>query len=149
MGAETERAGVIRNDAKEQAVAYCLEQMDALAQELGKAMSAIAANSPASLEQSIQLQHGRVNSVTAALDTVRKSGEMPGSSSAAHPSAMNLDSRISKAARKLWSLNEQYAALLEHSGRSMRMLKALYGHASVPPNERPSVGQYRTWSWEG
>ncbi len=133
----------------------CLEQMDALARELEMAMGAIAANAPAALEQSVRLQQGRVGELAAVLEAAQKNGVVPGTRFAenpVHPSAANLDSRIRKAARKLWSLNEEYAALIEHSGRSMRMLKALYEYAPVPPNRRVDSGvvdRYQTWSLEG
>ena len=145
-------------EKKEQAVEQCLQQMDALARELEQAMSAIAGNSPDALEQSIRQQQGSVGELAAALDRARKAGEAEHAPLAvnlagAGPAKANLDSRIGKAARKLCGLNEQYAALLEHSGRSMRMLKALYGQTPVLENRSRSdagiLDRYQTWSWEG
>ena len=130
----------------------CLEQMDALARELEMAMGAIAANAPAALEQSVRLQQGRVGELSAVLDAARKNGSMPGARFVEDASAANLDLRIRKAARKLWSLNEEYSALIEHSGRSVQMLKKLYDHEPVSPNRRAGKGivdRYQTWSWEG
>ncbi len=134
--------------AREQAVQQCLRQMDALARELRKAMGAIAANSLPSFEASLPAQREGVAKVSAALAQVEDAASKP--ANVAGPA--ELDGRLRVAARELLKLNEQYSALLEHAGRSMRMLSALYGRAPAASNGlRLAAGgeQSQTWSWKG
>ena len=140
-------ASMVTDVTKVHPLQHCLEQIDSLAAELQHATEAITGNSLSSLEKSLHLQQERSAKLIAAVEKAQEAGEFQNSSAPA------LTSRVRQAARKLCGLNEQYAALLEHSGRSMRMLQALYQHASVPRSGMDPAhggsGQHQTWSWEG
>ncbi len=95
----------------------CLDGFEALSQELRRAILAIAANDADALDASL----GRQAQSRAALESLLLRFER-----AAPPSAF-AKMRILRAARELAALNEQYAALVAHSGESVRLLAALHG----------------------
>lgn len=136
----------MESDATEQAIQNCLRQMDALATELGTAMTAIAANSLSRLHESLTLQRKGSLEVSAAFAQIRSANapEKPG--------PPHFDERLQAAALRLWTVNQQYAALLEHAGRSVSMLRSLYdGNDGIPLRSLAARGleQRQTWSWEG
>jgi hypothetical protein len=138
-----------KTETREQSMQNCLDQMDALAGELRQAMGAIAGNTLASLEESVRRQGERSAVLQLALSRLQVGGDLPGSVS----TLFAWSSRFRKAAQALWKLNEEYAALLEHSESSLRMLRALHGQSPVPEGSLQLAGngceRHQMWSWEG
>ncbi len=95
----------------------CLNGFDLLSRELRRAMLAIAANDADELDASL----GRQAQSRAALESALVRFERSALRSAP------AKTRILRAARELSALNEQYAALVAHSGESVRLLSALHG----------------------
>lgn len=141
MGASQMRA----NPEKLQELEVCLAQIDTFAGEIGRAISAIAANAIDVLEDSVEQQQEQ--SPRLAASVVRALQIRDGEDTTVRP----LRLRLSSAMQRLYGMNQQYAALLEHSGRSIRMLQALYDPAVVEASRsalQPSAAQTGC-SWEG
>ncbi len=95
----------------------CLNGFASLSGELRRAILAIAANDAEELDDSLVRQAQNRAALESAL--VRFERSTPPSPAA--------KARILYAARELADLNEQYAALVAHSGESVRLLAALHG----------------------
>ncbi len=139
-------ASIAEWETREQAWSRCVQQMDALADEMRQAIGAIANNALISLEQSVRRQGEQSASLRWTLSHLRARGHSPTASP-------QLDSRFHKATQTLCSLNKEYAALLHHSGESLRMLRALDGQSSMQETgvafAHGSGERHQSWSWEG
>ncbi len=120
-------------------VQRCLDQIEALGAELGTATDAIVANAVCGFEESIGRQQQLIQALSSSLPAARATikGQQGGS----------LDVRLDEASRNLCRLNARYAALLTHTGRSMRMLRSLYSAALDAPGT--NVGERQPWSLQG
>ncbi len=120
----------------------CIDRMEALGGELRVAMRAIAENDIGALEQSVLRQVEGSARLRAALH-----GWDPQGAGIATPERRV---RVGKAARELSRSADKYAAVLEHSGRSARMLQALYGQrcAADSGGRLSAAAERPQWSWE-
>ncbi len=129
-------------DAEEYLVA-----LQTLSQELDRAMSAIVARELPVFEESVtrQLAHCvRLAEIPARAQARR--GAQP---DAILPVDKELASRISAATGTLVTLNKRYAALLKHSGETMRLFAGLFRSYSDHPEQGSGMRtNHHTWSCE-
>ena len=130
------------------AAAY-LQHLQELASEMDVAMAAIAGNALNTLEESVARQEMLCASLSS---IVRAAGENlyitedqllpPGLDPAvAH--------KIRATSHAIQDLNLQYAALLQHSGKSIALLSALCkNHTGQTQEARGIRSKYQTWSCE-
>ncbi len=111
-----------------------------LAREIGIAMEAIAANDVEALEASVQRQVEQADQLRAARAELAAMRSPQGTASTAN---LTRD-----AARKLWTANEEYAALLSHAGKSLALIAALHGQA-VAPDGRAGLSRSGARNWKG
>ncbi len=128
---------------------HSLAQMDALAGEIGTAIRAIGGNALPALEQSIERQGELAAGLELALSRLRAAGM----DSRGEPLPPELSSRLRAGARSLARLNDEYAALLKHSGHSLRLLLALHGREAGQKHRGQGFGggslRQQNTSWEG
>jgi hypothetical protein len=123
-----------------------LQLLGALAAELEKAMHAIAQNALPDLEESVASQQvlssrltGLVNEICVPLET-----EASTTQTRLDESMMQ---QIRSASNSLQELNRRYAALLQHSSRSVAQMTALFNSArgQIKEASGPRM-KYQTWS---
>ena len=112
-----------KNNSPKPEARDCVERMEALSGEFRAAIEAIAANDVAALEASVERQAQGCTRLRAALHLWRPELEL------AKGAAVTPADKVTfvHAARGLSRALKEYAAVMDHSGRSMRMLQALYG----------------------
>jgi hypothetical protein len=129
-------------DAEEYLIA-----LQTLSQELDRAMSAIVARELPVFEESVtrQLAHCvRLAEIPARSIARRKA--QPDTSL---PVDKDLASRINAAAGTLVTLNKRYAALLKHSGETMRLFAGLFRSYSDHSEQGSGMRtNHHTWSCE-
>ncbi len=135
--------------AARQEAQHCLAQMEALAHEIRTAIDAVAGNALPVLEDSVERQRELANGLGVAVSRVRAAGLGRQGTSL----QQDFESRFRKGLQALSTLNEEYAVLLEHSGRSVRLLQALHGKEAGPNNRSARFGngllRPQISSWEG
>ena len=121
----------------------CVDRMEALASEFRLAIKAIAANDVFALEGSVRRQAEEGAQLRAALMACGQAGEMLVASRTGK-------ARVGKVVRNLSRTTAEYAALLDHSGKSMRMLQTLHGQRSAvdAATRMNAGGGYQRWSCE-
>jgi hypothetical protein len=112
-------------------LAACLEHMEALSLELQLAMEAVAANAAEPFRSGVVRQQQIADKWAEALRQAAAQEEPP---------SEPWRDRLEEAARTLRRLNREYAALVEHSGRSTRML------AQLCERHRTPAAQQARWS---
>ncbi len=111
-----------------------LEQLQELTDEINAGLYAVGANELSAFQSSVVKQQEICASLCRLTD-LDQMGRRE-SSLIAEPSDSDLDARILIAAESLQALNERYAALLKHSGESVRLFAGLcqsYRGLSSPP----------------
>ncbi len=98
------------------------EEAELLAASLDKAVQAIAGNAVDALENEIEGQHARCLSLLAALQSLLLSG-----SGRYCLEADSCSRRLGRVLAQLRLANDRYAAVLHHSGKTHRMLRAIHG----------------------
>ena len=131
----------ILDEPESASVEHCLVQMKALGRELQAAIGFIERNLMVELEQSVATQRDCSTALVAIVTRIMQSSQLIEKQPA-------MASRLRQAANRVLRLNEQYAALLEHSGRSMRMLQMLYqsGSGLAAEKAQSSIGLPNNWS---
>ena len=127
-------------------LAEYLQVLRLLASELDRAMLAIAGNSISTLEDSIANQQDLSYRLGQLVQEINPINKIPGMAGASL-SDCNLREEILAASRTIDRLNHQYAALLQHSSRSVAQMIALF--SSFQGNFKEASGRasgYRTWS---
>ena len=116
-----------------------LDSLGAMAAELEAGMQALAANRLPAFEESVSRQQCICRELAAAAPKVRTEEDI------------ELGARIRSAAAAVKTLNARYAALLRHSGRSVKMFSTLYGGFAghVPQDRTAAMPSRQTWSCEG
>jgi hypothetical protein len=142
-------------DRKDNAAEY-LQLLRSLAGEMERAIGAIRHNALAELEESVSNQQSmsaRLLVLAGALSGPLKSNPAKSSPRPAAPaqSASNVDAdmieQILVANESLQKLNRRYAALLEHSSRSVALMSSLFG--SLQGQFKEASGprlKHQTWS---
>lgn len=122
-----------------------LELLQSLARELERAMGAITRNALGDLEDSIAVQQGisgRLTDLARHLGANLRSPAVPLSQDDA-----SLRQRILAANASLEQLNRRYAALLQHSSRSVAMMVSLFSSFSGQFQEGSGLrSKQQTWS---
>lgn len=140
--AKLDQAGAAANDEAR----YCVEQMDALAEEIRVGIHAIADNALPAFEASVQRQGERAAGLHLAIARLRQER-------AKSPVPSPWSTRLEKSAQVLNGLNEQYAALMEHSGHTVCLLQALNGGHAGRQGKTQEFDSCAPWaktgSWEG
>jgi hypothetical protein len=131
---------------RELKAAEYLESLHAMAAELERAMQAIARNSIADFEESIAIQQSlgdRLKELAADLSVPLE----------AHPASIGVQldremtNQIKDASTTLQRLNLRYAALLEHSSRSVALMTSLFRSFQGQFQEASGPGlKHQTWS---
>jgi hypothetical protein len=123
-----------------------LDSLRAMTQELNRAMNAIARNNLAGLEESIDNQ--QVLSARLARLANLLSLPLESLSGVARPSMdAELLQQIHSADNTLQTLNRQYAALLQHSSRSIALMASLFSSFQGQIQEGSgSRSKQQTWS---
>ncbi len=103
----------------ERETSECLEDFKSLSEELRRAIASVAAHDLAAFEASVRRQLEGAARLQAALLRLGQ---------AACAAKQQVPTRLRGPARELAALNEEYAALLAHSGDSLRLLVSLHGH---------------------
>jgi hypothetical protein len=142
-------------DRKDNAAEY-LKLLRSLAGEMERAIGAITHNALAELEESVsnqQTMSARLLVLAGALSGPLKSNPVRSNPRPATPeqSAGNIDAemieQILVANESLQKLNRRYAALLEHSSRSVALMSSLFG--SLQGQFKEASGprlKHQTWS---
>ncbi len=142
-------AAPANTEAANGAAQHSLAQIDALAGEIGTAIRAIGGNALPALEQSIERQGELAAGLGLALARLRVAGLDSGGT----PLPPELSSRLREGARSLARLNDEYAALLKHSGHSLRLLLAVHGREAGQKHRgqdfRVEPLRQQNTSWEG
>ena len=142
-------ASPANTEAAKGAVQHSLAQMDALAGEIGTAIRAIGGNSLPALEQSIERQGELAAGLGLALSRLRAAS----ANASGEPLPAELSSSLREGAQSLARLNDEYAALLKHSGHSLRLLLAVHGREAGQKHRgqgfRGSSLPQQNTSWEG
>jgi hypothetical protein len=124
-----------------------LMALQTLSQELDRAMSALVAKELPIFEESVtrQLAH----CVRLAEIPARSRARRQSQPDAILPVDRELAGRISAATTTLVTLNKRYAALLKHSGETMRLFAGLFRSYSDLPEQGSGIcNTRRTWSCE-
>jgi hypothetical protein len=122
---------------REEVATTYLQTLQALAAEMTAAMSAIAGNALSDLEDSVAKQEILCASLLSMKRTLPRE-----SRSAAHRELLPQLASVN-------ALNQQYASLLKHSGRSIALLSALcQSHTGRSQEARGSRSKHQTWSCE-
>jgi hypothetical protein len=131
---------------RNQMAAEYLQLLGYLSGELERAMRAIAANALADFEESIANQQTLSGRLTELVNQICVPLEAEATGSHASVDA-NLMGQIHHASDSLQKLNRRYAALLQHSSRSVAQMTALFnslrGQIQEAPGSRP---KHQTWS---
>jgi hypothetical protein len=136
-------AGVQNRELK---AAEYLQSMRALSYELERAMQAIAENALADFEESIAIQQflsGRLGELARELSAPLESN------AAAVDSQLDgdLTKQIRTASGTLQKLNQRYAALLQHSSRSVALMASLFSSFTGQFQEASGPRlKHQTWS---
>jgi hypothetical protein len=142
-------------DRKDNAAEY-LELLRSLAGEMERAIEAITHNALSDLEESVSNQQtisARLLVLAGALSGPLKSNPVRSNRAASSParSASNIDAdmieQVLVANESLQKLNRRYAALLEHSSRSVALMSSLFG--SLQGQFKEASGprlKHQTWS---
>jgi hypothetical protein len=136
---------VVAQDRNRNAAEY-LQLLEALQDELGKAMRAIANNALAQFEDSIASQQVLSARLVVLADQLSHPPKPESLTPQTHQSD-DLMRRIVIAGESLQKLNRTYAALLHHSSRSTAAMVSLF--ASIQGQFREASGprlKYQTWS---
>jgi hypothetical protein len=124
-----------------------LATLQTLAHELDRAMSAIAAQELPIFEDSVTRQ--LATCVRLAEIPARATARRRNQSDSILPVDAELAARISAATGTLVTLNKRYAALLKHSGETMRLFAGLFRSYSDHPEQGSGThSNLRTWSCE-
>ena len=121
--------------------ARCAEALTALADEIVVAIGAIARNALPELESSVARQHAMCSPLVSLY-----------CEQFVLPETRQLDPRIVAASARLRRLNREYAALLQYSGRTLRMLQALHGTSTAASGAEPrlqAAPQPGSRRWQG
>ena len=122
-----------------------LQLLRSLAQELERAMQAIARNSLPDLEDSIANQQ----TLTARMVDLREDVTGSFKKSAASPVEIDGDlmQQVRDASSKLQLLNRRYSILLHHSSRSVEMMVSLFSsfRGQIQEGSGPRL-KHQTWS---
>jgi hypothetical protein len=131
---------------RETKAAEYLQSLHALTQELENAMQAIAHNALPELEESIANQQAlsaRLGELATDLCVPLQAGPAPS------PAGLDetLKLQIGDANGKLQTLNRRYAALLQHSSRSVAMMASLFSGftGQIQEASGPRL-KHQTWS---
>ena len=142
-------------DRKDNAAEY-LELLRSLAGEMERAIEAITHNALSDLEESVSNQQtisARLLVLAGALSGPLKSNPVRSNRVASSParSASNIDAdmieQVLVANESLQKLNRRYAALLEHSSRSVALMSSLF--SSLQGQFKEASGprlKHQTWS---
>jgi hypothetical protein len=147
-------------DRKDNAAEY-LQLLRSLAGEMEKAMQAMTQNALPDLEESVsnqQMMSARLLVLAEALSGPLKFNPAKSIPAAVNPvstnpvrPSMNIDAdmmhQVQVANESLQKLNRRYAALLEHSSRSVAMMSSLFG--SLQGQFKEASGprlKHQTWS---
>jgi hypothetical protein len=132
----------------DQLAASYLQQLQALAFEISVAMDAIARNAITSFQESVAKQE----MLCAVLANLASSSGAPVTSSERMPLGLSDNSvalKIRATTTVIRDLNLQYAALLNHSGRSIALLVSLCRtHTGQLQEAGGSRSKRQTWSCE-
>ncbi len=126
-----------------------IENLQALGQELDRAMEAIVAGSLPQFEESLSRQRTSCAKLTHIgrhyAERKEKHAATPGD-----PINQDLADRLAAAARELGRLNQRYSLLLRHSGENLRVLSGLFRGYGGPPSHVGNGAQNNlsTWSCE-
>lgn len=123
-----------------------LQLLGSLSAELEKAMNAIAQNALAELEESIinqQVLSGRLTSLVSQICVPLRT-EIPATQPGGDEEMMG---QIRTASNSLQQLNRRYAALLQHSSRSVAQMVALFNsvRGQIQEASGPRL-KVQTWS---
>lgn len=123
-----------------------LQLLGSLARELERAMRAIAQNALPDLENSVSNQQALSSRLTELVNLICVPLQA-GDTSAQDGVDESLKGQIRSASDSLQMLNRRYAALLQHSSRSVALMTALFnslkGQIQEAPGPRP---KHQTWS---
>jgi hypothetical protein len=125
-----------------------LESIRALAQELDRAMEAIAVRELSTFEESLHRQRAACANLA---DLPRRSAQRRAghTGSNAAPVDAELAGRISAATTALLTLNSRYSALLKHSGDTMRLFAGLFrSYTGTTQQGMGMTTNLHTWSCE-
>ena len=124
-----------------------LDCLQALARELEYAMQSIAANTLSSFEESVSRQLVLCSRLSTLSDghQTRQSDVLLATSAS---KGDDLGARIQDAKAKLLTLNRSYAALLNHTRRTVQMFAGLARCYSGYPHAGGGAAPSRTWSAE-
>lgn len=131
---------------RNQMAAEYLQLLGSLASELERAMHAIAENALADLEGSVANQQDLSSRLTLLVNQIciPLEAEATGSQVSVDESLMG---QIRSASDSLQILNKRYAALLQHSSRSVALMTALFNSLRGQIKEAPGPRlKYQTWS---
>jgi hypothetical protein len=133
---------------RDQIAATYLRQLQELACEISVAMDAIAGNALPRFQESVAKQEMLCACLVKAANTVSE-----GSRSPEQPLPACIDNAVEQeiqtASRAIRELNQQYAALLKHSGRSIALLASLCrSHTGQIQEVRGPRLKHQTWSCE-
>jgi hypothetical protein len=132
---------------RDQLAASYLQQMQDLALEISVAMDAIAANALSRFQESVAKQEMLCFSLAQVANSVAKCDAF--ASQPAPPYNPAIHQEIQAASEAIRKLNLRYAALLEHSGRSIALLASLCKNYLGQSQEMRGPGLKRqTWSCE-
>jgi hypothetical protein len=133
---------------RDQIAATYLHEMQELASEITVAMDAIASNTLSGFQESVARQEMLCASLASMANAVSEGFRSP-----EQPVLSGLDSAVGQKIRAaggaIRELNQQYAALLKHSGKTIALLALLCRSQSGRLQEaRGPRLKYQTWSCE-
>jgi len=131
---------------RNQMAAEYLQLLRSLAGELERAMHAIAANSLVDLEESVANQQDLSSRLTLLVNQICIPLEAGATSTQADMDE-TLKGQIRSASDSLQILNKRYAALLQHSSRSVALMISLFNsvRGQIQEASGPRL-KYQTWS---
>ena len=131
---------------RNQMAAEYLQLLGCLAGELERAMHAIAENALPDLEESVANQQDLSSRLTVLVNQIciPLEAEATGSQASVDQSLIG---QIRSASDSLQHLNRRYAALLQHSSRSVALMTALFNslRGQIQEASGPRL-KYQTWS---
>jgi hypothetical protein len=135
-------------EIRDQFAATYLQQLQALAFEISIAMDAIAANAITNFQESVAKQEILCDVLATMANTIGKNPRTSEQSLLAL-SDMSVERRIQATIGAIRELNLRYAALLQHSGRSIALLASLCrSHTGQHLEAGRPRSKRQTWSCE-
>ena len=142
-------AGTASVQTRDKGTLAFIEQVGDLSAEIRSAMLAIADDRLAAFEQSVSRQEflsGKLRELAIQVGPLPRSAPSSGIEADAQ---QDLSTRLRVTSATLQALNLQYAALLRHSGQSVRLMATLTNTYAQREKHPGSQLKRRTWSWEG